>query len=119
MKQSGQNDVQQELDRAFTLLAAIPVSGDGVELMAGAKERLRDSDYLGTDLMQPNRKPRAFEACMPRNKYALASIETIKNIHTIIHSSQVFHGALFLFHLSSSDSLSLNVSMHFQNPEWR
>lgn len=41
MKQNDQNDVQRELDRAFTLLAAIPVSGDGVELMAGARERLR------------------------------------------------------------------------------
>ncbi|MCI9165614.1 MAG: hypothetical protein HFF64_06400 [Oscillospiraceae bacterium] len=46
MKQNDQNDIQRELDRAFTLLAAIPVSGDGVELMAGAKERLRTAYRL-------------------------------------------------------------------------
>lgn len=34
-------DMQKELDRAFRLLAAIPVSGDCVELMASAKESLR------------------------------------------------------------------------------
>lgn len=39
-------DVQRELDQAFRLLAAVPVSGDGVELMAGAKERLRTAYRL-------------------------------------------------------------------------
>lgn len=34
-------DLQKELDRAFRLLAAIPVAGDGVELMVSARECLR------------------------------------------------------------------------------
>lgn len=41
MNENGQSGIRRELDRAFALLSAIPVSGDGVELMAGAKERLR------------------------------------------------------------------------------
>ena len=34
-------ELQKELDRAFRLLAAIPVAGDSVELMASARESLR------------------------------------------------------------------------------
>ena len=34
-------DLQKELDRAFACLSAIPVSGDGVEIMAAAREHLR------------------------------------------------------------------------------
>lgn len=39
-------DVQKELDRAFRLLSNIGVSGDGVELMAEAKELLRRAHKL-------------------------------------------------------------------------
>lgn len=38
--------LQKELDRAFRLLAAIPVAGDGVELMASARESLRRAYQL-------------------------------------------------------------------------
>lgn len=41
-----QKELQKELDRAFTLLAAIPVMGDGVEMMAEATERLRTAYRL-------------------------------------------------------------------------
>lgn len=34
-------DLQKELDQAFSLISAIPVSGEGVELMAAAREKLR------------------------------------------------------------------------------
>lgn len=34
-------DLQKELNEAFTALSGIPVAGDGVELMAAAKEHLR------------------------------------------------------------------------------
>lgn len=39
-------DLQKELDRAFRLLSSIPVAGDGVEMMAAAKERLRKAYQL-------------------------------------------------------------------------
>lgn len=39
-------DLQKELDQAFALVSAIPVSGDGVELMAAAKEHLRNAFKL-------------------------------------------------------------------------
>lgn len=34
-------DLQKELDGAYKLLSAVPVSGDAVEVMAAARERLR------------------------------------------------------------------------------
>lgn len=40
------NEVQKELDRAFRLLSGIAVSGDGVELMAAARESLRKAYKL-------------------------------------------------------------------------
>lgn len=42
-------DAQKELDGALRILSAIPVSGDSVDFMAAAKQRLR----------------RAFELCGP------------------------------------------------------
>lgn len=39
-------DLQKELDQAFALVSAIPVSGDGVELMAAAREHLRKAFKL-------------------------------------------------------------------------
>ncbi len=39
-------DLQKELDRAFACLSAIPVSGDGVEIMAAAREHLRKAFQL-------------------------------------------------------------------------
>lgn len=33
--------IKEELEAAFNIISKIPVSGDGVELMAAAKERLR------------------------------------------------------------------------------
>lgn len=40
------NELQNEIDQAFRLLTALPVSGDGVEIMAGAKEHLRKAYRL-------------------------------------------------------------------------
>lgn len=34
-------DLQKELDRAFKLISAVHVSGDGVDVMAAAREHLR------------------------------------------------------------------------------
>ena len=34
-------DLQKEIDQAFKLVSAIPVSGDSVELMAAVREHLR------------------------------------------------------------------------------
>lgn len=39
-------EAQKELDRAFRLLSGIAVSGDGVELMAAARESLRKAYQL-------------------------------------------------------------------------
>ena len=39
-------DLQKELDRTFACLSAIPVSGDGVEIMAAAREHLRNAFKL-------------------------------------------------------------------------
>lgn len=38
--------LQEELDKAFKFVSAIPVSGDGVELMAAAREHLRNAFKL-------------------------------------------------------------------------
>ena len=35
------SELEKELDEAFRLISGIAVSGDGVELMAAARERLR------------------------------------------------------------------------------
>jgi len=39
-------ELQKEIDRAFTCLSAIPVSGDNVEIMAAAREHLRKAFKL-------------------------------------------------------------------------
>lgn len=36
-------ETKKLLDEAFALLCAIPVSGDSVELMAAAKEKMRNA----------------------------------------------------------------------------
>lgn len=40
------NEIQKQLDKAFTLISAIPVSGDAVEIMAMAREHLRSAYNL-------------------------------------------------------------------------
>ena len=40
------NDLQKELDKAFAMISNIPVTGDGVELMAAAREHLRRAYQL-------------------------------------------------------------------------
>ena len=39
-------ELQKEIDRAFACLSAVPVSGDGVEIMAAAREHLRKAFKL-------------------------------------------------------------------------
>lgn len=40
------NEIQKQLDKAFTLISAIPVSGDAVEIMAMAREHVRSAYKL-------------------------------------------------------------------------
>ena len=40
------SELEKEIDRAFACLSAIPVSGDGVEIMAAAREPLRQAFKL-------------------------------------------------------------------------
>lgn len=42
-------DLQKELDAAFKLLSAVPVSGDAVDVMAAARERLRAAYKLAEE----------------------------------------------------------------------
>lgn len=42
------SEVQKKINEAFKLLTAIPVSGDQVELMAAAKESLRQAYQLAS-----------------------------------------------------------------------
>lgn len=37
------NELQKTINKAFDLISAIPVSGDGVEVMAAAKDALRQA----------------------------------------------------------------------------
>lgn len=39
-------DLQKEIDQAFKLISAIPVSGDAAELMAAARVHLRSAYNL-------------------------------------------------------------------------
>lgn len=43
------SEIQIELDQAWRLLSGIPVSGDGVELMAAARECLRQAYGLAEE----------------------------------------------------------------------
>lgn len=39
-------DMQKEIDAAFKLLSSIPVNGDGVDVMAAARNHLREAYKL-------------------------------------------------------------------------
>ena len=39
-------ELQKEIDMAFACLSAIPVNGDNVEIMAAAREHLREAFQL-------------------------------------------------------------------------
>lgn len=39
-------ELQEKLNKAFNLLSAIPVNGDNVEIMAAARELLREAHKL-------------------------------------------------------------------------
>lgn len=41
-----QNDLQKQINGAYQLLAAVPVSGDMVEVMAEARQRLRAAYHM-------------------------------------------------------------------------
>lgn len=43
------NDIQKEINEAFTLASALPVSGDSVEIMAAVREHLRRAYKLAAD----------------------------------------------------------------------
>lgn len=44
--------IAKTLDSAFKLLSAIPVSGDGVEIMAEARARLRNAYKLAKEIAE-------------------------------------------------------------------
>ena len=39
-------ELQKEIDQAFRLVSAIPVSGDGVDVMAAVREHLRTAHRM-------------------------------------------------------------------------
>lgn len=43
------NDIQKQIDRAFNFLSAVPVTGDRVEVMAAARQALREAHKLAGD----------------------------------------------------------------------
>ena len=43
-------DLQEKLSKAFNLLSAIPVAGDHVEIMAAARELLREAHKLAGEV---------------------------------------------------------------------
>ena len=52
MEQQTRNDMtnlQEKLSKAYNLLSAIPVSGDHVEIMAAARELLREAYKLAEE----------------------------------------------------------------------
>ncbi len=42
-------DIQKKIDQAFKLVSAIPVSGDGVDIMASVRLRLRDAYQMAAE----------------------------------------------------------------------
>lgn len=44
-------ELREKLDKAFHLLSAIPVSGDNVEIMAAARELLREAYKLSGEAL--------------------------------------------------------------------
>lgn len=42
-------DLQEKLSKAYNLLSAIPVTGDHVEIMAAARELLREAHKLAEE----------------------------------------------------------------------
>lgn len=47
------NELQRELDQVFRMIASVPVSGDGVEIMAAAREGLRRAYRLAGEYTPP------------------------------------------------------------------
>lgn len=45
---------QYEIDRAFLLISSLPVTGEGVEVMASAREHLRAAYKLAAEKKDPD-----------------------------------------------------------------
>ena len=43
------NDIQKEINEAYRMVSAIPVSGDAVDVMAGARIHLKEAYKLAGD----------------------------------------------------------------------
>lgn len=43
------NDIQKEINEAYRMVSAIPVSGDAVDVMAGARIHLKEAFKLAGD----------------------------------------------------------------------
>ena len=43
------NDIQKEINEAYRMVSAIPVSGDAVDMMAGARIHLKEAYKLAGD----------------------------------------------------------------------
>ena len=50
------NELQRELDQVFRMIASVPVSGDGVEIMAAAREGLRRAYRLAGAYAPPAKR---------------------------------------------------------------
>lgn len=50
-------DIRKELDKAYSLLLMIPVNGDYVEVMAQAKEHLRNAYAIIGEHSTPEQNP--------------------------------------------------------------
>lgn len=47
-------DLQKEIDQAFKLISAVPVSGDGVDVMSAAREHLRAAYQMAAPVEEGN-----------------------------------------------------------------
>ena len=43
------NDIQKEINEAYRMVSAVPVSGDAVDVMAGARIHLKEAFRLAGD----------------------------------------------------------------------
>lgn len=50
------NELQKHIDQAYMLISAFAVKGDGVEVIAGVREHLRQAYALAEDSEQPETK---------------------------------------------------------------
>lgn len=60
------NELQKHIDQAYKLISAFAVKGDGVEVIAGVREHLRQAYALAADQEEPEEKPEKESAAKRR-----------------------------------------------------